>query len=124
MPHSWEQSRLRSCKLSTFWKPSPSLEDHKPPDKPSPGSLLCSSYLCQTPCSLPTDSLSRTSCARQPARSPTLPTDFPTWTPGLNLPGINRHIDDRSSQPSSLTTTSYRFQPRPVPVSDSPQCIK
>ncbi|MED6243074.1 hypothetical protein ATANTOWER_014491, partial [Ataeniobius toweri] len=82
--------------------------------------LLCSSYLCQTPCSLPTDSLSRTSCARQPAHSPTLPTDFPTWTPGVNLLGTNPHIYDRTSQPFSdqhqflvpaPTSTSLRLAP-------------
>ncbi|MED6274444.1 hypothetical protein CHARACLAT_016387 [Characodon lateralis] len=114
----------RSCKPSTFWKPSPSLEDHNPLDKPSPGSSLCNSHQCQTPCLLSTNSLSRTSYARQPARSPTLPTDLPTWTPGVNLPGINPRIDDRSSQASSLTSTSSRFQPQPVSVSDPPQCIK
>ncbi|MEQ2240156.1 hypothetical protein ILYODFUR_011936 [Ilyodon furcidens] len=117
IPHEW------SCKLCAFWKPSPS-QDHNPLDKPSLCSSLCSSYLCQMPCSLPTYSLSRTSCAHQPTCSPTLPTDFLTWTPGVNLPGINPRIDNRSSQPSSLTSTSSRFQPRPVPVSDSPQCIK
>ncbi|MEQ2253025.1 hypothetical protein ILYODFUR_027805 [Ilyodon furcidens] len=73
------------------------------------------------PCSLPTDSPSRTSCARQPARSPMLSTDLSTWTPGVDLPGTN--IDDRTSQPSSLTSTSSRFQPRPVPIPDSPQHI-
>ncbi|KAK5622683.1 hypothetical protein CRENBAI_026212 [Crenichthys baileyi] len=105
-----------------------------------------------TPCSLPTDSPSWTSCARQPARSPTLPTGLPTWTSRENLPGTNLCIDDRISQPSSLTSTvsplhflhtvndlhnsssslanpdcpsqSSRFQPRPVPIPDSPQRIK
>ncbi|MEQ2186512.1 hypothetical protein GOODEAATRI_029302 [Goodea atripinnis] len=62
----------RSCKLSTFWKPSPTLEDHTPPDKLNPGSSFCSSYLCQTPYSLLTDSFSQTGCPCQPARSPTL----------------------------------------------------
>ncbi|KAK5609534.1 hypothetical protein CRENBAI_006356 [Crenichthys baileyi] len=63
-------------------------------------------------------------CARQPARSQTLPTDLPTWTPGINLPGTNLCIDHRTSQPSSLTSTSSRFQPRPEPSPDSPQRIK
>ncbi|MED6295523.1 hypothetical protein CHARACLAT_032709 [Characodon lateralis] len=108
--------------------------------------------LCPTPCSLPTDSASQTSCARQPACSPTLPTDLQTWTPGVNLPGTNLCIDDRTSQPSSLSSTvspllflhkvndlhnsssslanpdcpsqSSRFHPQPVTIPDSSQPIK
>ncbi|MED6244227.1 hypothetical protein ATANTOWER_000077 [Ataeniobius toweri] len=86
IPHEW------SCKLSTFWKPSPFLEEHNPPDKTSPAV---------------------TPCARRPARSPrtpflrqVVPASSPTWTPGTN-PRIYDHI----SQPFSMTSISSWFQP-------------
>ncbi|MEQ2279770.1 hypothetical protein AMECASPLE_012762 [Ameca splendens] len=82
----------RSCKLSTFWKPSPFLEEHNPPDKTSPAVTL--QFLPVPDALLAPHRLPFSDKLFPPARP--LPMDFPTWTPG-----VNPHIYDRTSQPFS-----------------------
>ncbi|KAK5603456.1 hypothetical protein CRENBAI_006955, partial [Crenichthys baileyi] len=66
-----------------------------------------------TPCSLPMDSPSRTSCARQPTRFPTLSTDLLTWTL-RRKPSRNKPLHRRPYLPAFLSDQHQLQVPAPT----------